>query len=246
LTTPDAPTPTIDYGNIAAGAVGVLGNTLNSFMNYKRKDDFARSYGTGNVGGFSYTIENVDKNQLNAKNGKLPGFAMGRSAQNILGGAATGASVGAVFGPAGAVIGGVGGGLLGGIGSIFSEEAEREEYNNAVRDAKNNTLNNFSNASTKLKRAQNAQQYGLQTNQLIYGAKNGKPENLNLYGFTQIPHLLHTINGIEFGKANAKVEPGEYVTQQLTDGSVVGNRYNDGKIRTKRPGDILYTQTNDS
>ena len=217
-----------------------LGSIYNSFANNSDSVDAIRNqYKTqdATAGGIGYqkkvtdyrqiADENHSKNMGNVANAATKGAALGMSTGNPIIGAA----------------GFLAGGLIGGIGAAFGAEKEAAALAKAQAMDSNDNNAAADYAMGESIRHKNAREYGTQTGQLLYQANAGKSENLNIYGFTQLPKILHTINGIEVGNANAKVEPGEGVSKVLPDGTVQFNRYNDGKIRNKRPGDILYTYT---
>lgn len=236
------PKPVVDYGNVASGAMGVIGNTIKSFNDYASEDEIlaARNTGTQYIAGIPYQYKTINNDVLHAKCGKLPKYSAG---SNIFSGASSGAAAGAAFGPWGVVGGTVLGGLFGGIGSMVAGEKEWEDLRKASEYTANENQFAANSAYSKYLQQKNAQTYGRQEDQHIYRFAGGKSENVGPDGLTVEPHVTQTIDGVEIRRSNSKVEPGEGVSKQLADGTIQFRRYTDGKIRNKRPGDILYAYT---
>lgn len=232
----------MDIGGAITAAPDLFKNMYSSWSNYDDVGELIASANTTQMykNGIGYQTRQL----TTAKDGKLPGYREG-TATNIIGSTASGAQIGGSIVPGWGHAIGAAAGLLGStFGEIFSSNKQKNNKNIANKwlGIQNNAAED--NAYSTYLSQYNAKKYGDSRDMLLRGFSSGKQEDINPDGFTKNTHVLHTINGVEVGRSNAKVEPEEYVTQRLKDGTVIGNRYDDGKIRSKRPGDILYTVTN--
>lgn len=172
---------------------------------------------------------------LHAKDGKLPGYVLGRSVfGDALKGAGAGASVGSVAGPWGTAIGAAAGTVLGGALSWFAGDREKDTINSINRRNAAYNYGNYNGAlSTAIQQA-NAVQYGDTRNGYLRPYKCGK-----LPGYSNgVRSAFGLINGMP---ANARTDGDELIIDTLT-GAVAQNpssKYTDSYNSYIRPQDMI-------
>ena len=185
----------------------------------------------GSVAGISYK----KKGQISYKDGKLPGYVLGRSVfGDALKGAGAGASVGSVAGPWGAAIGGAAGTVLGGALSLFAGGREKEAIDSINRRNAAYNYGNYNGAlSTAIQQA-NAVQYGDTRNGYLRPYKCGK-----LPGYSNgVRSAFGLINGMP---ANARTDGDELIIDTLT-GAIAQNpssKHTDSYNSYIRPQDMI-------
>lgn len=216
------------YGDVVQPAIQFVGSAINAFGSTDNTQSLMQQSGSSyaNTGDYGYTKQNdIDyKAQMDK--------VSSQNKMNTLGAMGAGAALGSVIPGVGTAVGGLVGAGVGLITGLFGSAKRKAQARKRLFDAQQtvNRNNNYAQASAQSDYLQNKyiQENGDASNQMLYGAKNGKDKGMRLNSGLNTGRVWSPI-GLTSAKPNARVSGGESIFDGESVDNATGTYVNKGK-----------------